>query len=123
MKEYLTNTPPRMTLTEWQDLIDGLITEHGPDAHLAAYPGTRDRPGVFIQVEVRGPPLQEPLGAFKSYDLWVGGQEALVQLTAKGHHIVFFDKRDRYCPTIRQKIRAREEGTFPLRYWLEKNDG
>lgn len=112
MKQLLILTDPSMPLTEWQDLIDQLITDHGPDTVFSTDAGANN---VLLEIEVPELPARPHDGAF---DNWLQYTPVPCAIPAD-KRLVFFDARNRHCSTARQILRARDEGAFPVRYWLE----
>ena len=106
----------RMPLLEWQDAIDELITEYGPRTILSLTTPGDGSEEVALYLEIPEPPERPADGEYKSWEEYLTDP-------LKGNHTVRFDIQDRPCPTMKQLFRARQEGTFPIRYWLESING
>ena len=113
MREHHVTDDPCMPLSKWQDLIDQLITEHGPQTTLTSYIFNYSHTRLIVRVPE--PPKRKPDGEYKNWGEYLLDAE-------KGRHFVRFDQLDRYCATMHQLFRARQEGTFPIRYWLKETD-
>ena len=113
MKEHHVTNDPYMPLSKWQDLIDQLIADHGPQVILTG--DIFNYSHIRLIVKTPEPPKGEPDGEFINWESFLPNEVP----TPADQRLVCFDARDRYCPTIQQIIRARDEGAFPIRYWLE----
>lgn len=62
------------------------------------------------------PPLDgiEPAGEFRSFAGWVNTARRRIA----GLHAVCFDAKGRHCAWGAHFMRARDEGAFPVRFWL-----
>jgi hypothetical protein len=62
------------------------------------------------------PPLDglEPAGEFRSFSDWVNTARRRIG----GLHAVCFDAKGRLCAWGAHFMRARDEGAFPVRFWV-----
>lgn len=62
------------------------------------------------------PPLHDvpPTGEFRTFATWVNKAKSWIG----GLHAVCFDAKGRHCAWGAHFMRARDEGTFPVRYWV-----
>ena len=66
----------------------------------------------------RKQPPREPDGNFGSFQMWVNKATSWIG----GENAACFDVQGRRCRMGADFMRARDEGTFPVYYWLGEGD-
>ena len=110
MKSTIIDSDLSMPLHEWQNLIDRLMTEYGPSIQLSTGQACGKS---HLELLVPTPPERKPDGEFTNWEHF-----NLMDKSEEIARAVRFDTEDNHCPTLQHLVRARNQGTFPVRYWI-----